>query len=94
MAPYMNERTRTFTVEATFAQQPPRLFPNLTAEANIVIRSKDVALTIPRSYLLPDTSVMVSEKEKRKVEIGLKDYQKVEILRGLQEGETIYSAAK
>ncbi|RYZ46057.1 MAG: HlyD family efflux transporter periplasmic adaptor subunit, partial [Sphingobacteriales bacterium] len=34
--PAMNQRTRSFTVEATFVSAPPTLYPNLTTEANIV----------------------------------------------------------
>jgi hypothetical protein len=32
----------------------------------------------------------VNNNEKRKVKIGLSDYQKVEILEGLEKDETIY----
>jgi multidrug efflux pump subunit AcrA (membrane-fusion protein) len=87
--PIMNERSRTFTVEAVFTKKPPVLFPNLTTEANILIFEKEKALTIPRAYLLADSLVMLENKEKRRVEIGLMDYQKVEILNGLEATETI-----
>ena len=87
--PIMNERSRTFTVEAAFTKKPPVLFPNLTTEANILIVEKEKALTIPRAYLLADSFVMLENKEKRRVEIGLMDYQKVEILHGLEATETI-----
>jgi len=92
--PFMNERSRTFTVEAEFTKRPPVLYPNLTAEANIVILSKESAMTIPRAYLVADSAVLLSNKETRKVETGLKDYQKVEILSGLQAGETILKPGK
>lgn len=85
----MNERTRTFTADADFTQPPPKLYPNLSTEANIVIQSKEKALTIPRSYLLNDSLVILANKEKRKVELGLRDYQKAEILSGLNAGESI-----
>ncbi len=87
--PIMNERSRTFTVEADFTQKPPTLYPNLSVEANIVLRSKEQALTIPRSFLMNDSLVMLENKETRKVEIGLKDYLKAEILSGLSANETI-----
>jgi HlyD family secretion protein len=90
----MNERTRTFTVEAVFTQKPSVLFPNLTTEANIVILEKAQTLTIPRVYLLGDTAVMLENKEIRHIEVGLKDYQKVEILSGLSENETILKPKK
>jgi len=87
--PAMNERTRSFTVEAGFVTTPPALYPNLTTEANIVIRAKEEALTIPRDYLLGDDFVLTEEDKKRKVQTGLKDYQKVEIVGGLTKDDVI-----
>jgi HlyD family secretion protein len=88
--PIMDERSRTFKIEAHFLQTPAKLYPNLTAEANIVIQTKKNVLTIPKSYLVDNTYVLVNTDEKRKVTIGLNDYQNAEILDGLQAGETIY----
>lgn len=87
--PIMNERSRSFTVEAVFITQPPSVYPNLTAEANILIQTKEDALTIPRSYLVNDSLVIMANDEKRKVITGLKDYKKVEIIKGLAANETI-----
>lgn len=87
--PSMNERSKSFTVEAGFVNQPPALFPNLTCEANIVIQQKDKALTIPRVCLVEDSYVILANKERRKVTTGLKDYQKVEILSGLTADDII-----
>lgn len=87
--PIMNERSRTFTVVADFVQKPPTLYPNLSTEANIVIQTKEKAMTIPRTYLVGDSLVILADNSKRKVETGLKDYLKVEIISGLSAGETI-----
>lgn len=87
--PIMDERSRSFTIEAGFTKRPPVLYPNLSAEANIVIRTKDKALTIPRNYLVNDSFVMTSKKERKLVVTGIKDYRKVEIISGLVSGETI-----
>ena len=88
--PIMEERSRTFKIEAHFVNPPQKLYPNLTAEANIVIKTKKNTMTIPKSYLIQDQYVLVNKDEKRKVKIGLSDYQKVEILEGLNAEETIY----
>lgn len=88
--PIMDERSRTFKIEAHFTNPPAKLYPNLTAEANIVIQTKKEALTIPKSYLVDDEYVLVNGDEKRKVKVGLSDYQNVEILEGLTADETIY----
>ena len=91
--PIMNNRSKSFTTEALFVKQPITLYPNLTCEANIIIQQKENALTIPRNYLLIGDSVIVEKGKKRKVIIGLKDYQKVEIITGLTTKEYIYKPA-
>jgi multidrug efflux pump subunit AcrA (membrane-fusion protein) len=85
----MNERSKSFLVEAVFTKAPPALYPNLTAEANIIIETKQNALSIPRSYLLDNEHVLLENKEKRKVVIGLKDYQRVEILQGISKEDVL-----
>ncbi|WP_333600103.1 efflux RND transporter periplasmic adaptor subunit [Flavobacterium sp.] len=88
--PIMDVRSRTFKIEAHFTKLPQQLYPNLTAEANIVIQTKKNVLTIPKSYLVNNEYVLVNKDEKRKVKIGLNDYEHVEILDGLSAEETIY----
>jgi len=87
--PIMNDRTRSFTIKASFVSSPPMLYPNLTAEANIVVQTKEKALTIPRNFLTDDNCVITNDKQKRKVVTGLKDYQKVEVLSGITETDII-----
>ena len=85
----MDDRSRSFEVEATFTSQPAHLYPNLTVEANILISTKENALTVPRSYLTDEDNLVLKNGEKRKVVTGLKDYQRVEIIRGLSKDELI-----
>ncbi|TDE17992.1 efflux RND transporter periplasmic adaptor subunit [Dyadobacter psychrotolerans] len=87
--PYMNERSKSFTIEAMFVKAPPTLYPNLTCEANIVISQKDKALTIPRDYLLDGGYVLLERDKKQKVSTGLMDYKRVEILSGLLGNENL-----
>lgn len=87
--PIMNERTRTFKAEASFIKNPKNIYPNLSAEANIIIQIKNKVLTIPRSYLIEDSYVLLSNMEKRKILVGLKDYDKVEVLNGLSEKDEL-----
>jgi multidrug efflux pump subunit AcrA (membrane-fusion protein) len=88
--PAMNERSKQFTVNAVFTRQPAILYPFLSAEANILIATKEDAMTIPRSYLIDESFVLTDKQNrKKKVVTGLKDYQKVEILSGLQRDESI-----
>jgi HlyD family secretion protein len=89
MEPIMNNQSRSFRVEASFITKPPDLYPNLNVEANIVTNSKQNALTIPRAYLLNEHYVVLKNGQKRKVEVGLMDYERVEIVQGLSENDII-----
>jgi len=82
--PLMNERSKTFKVEATFTKAPKRVFPNTSFEANIVLESKKKVLTIPRIYLLKGDSVLLANGKKVKVIVGLRDFEFVEILSGIK----------
>jgi multidrug efflux pump subunit AcrA (membrane-fusion protein) len=88
--PIMNERSRTFMVGAHFINPPKKLFPNLSAEANIIIQMKKNIITIPNNYIVDGKYVLINNNQKREIKTGLKDYQKVEVIEGLKENETIY----
>lgn len=81
--PLMNDRTKTFLVEAVFTRPPERLYPNISFEANILLHTKDKALLIPRTYLVNDSYVIKKGGERVRVTTGLMDYRKVEILSGI-----------
>ncbi len=87
--PLMNQSSKTFTVEAAFVKQPPILYPNLTLEASILIQTKKNVLTLPRKYIFQDEYVVKSNGEKIKVHLGLKDFQKAEILNGLNKEDEL-----
>jgi HlyD family secretion protein len=88
--PIMDERSRTFKIEAYFVAPPIKLYPNLTVEGNIIIQTKTNVITIPKKYLIDNEFVTIANEQKRKVKIGLSDYKNVEILSGLKQNETIY----
>lgn len=87
--PLMDPRSRTFTVKAQFTTLPATLYPNLTVEANIVVERKDTALTIPVEYLVDGGFVLTGKDERRPVEVGLRDLQRVEVLRGIDSSTVI-----
>jgi HlyD family secretion protein len=88
--PIMNEKIKSFTIEANFVKLPQTLYPFLTCEANIIIQQKQNAITIPRSYLMEGYFVMLEKEKKVKVKTGLKDYQKVEIVSGITKNDIIF----
>ncbi len=87
--PLMNEKSKSFTAEAVFVNFPDVLYPNLTFEANILIRTKENVLTVPRNYLSEDSRLYLKNGEILKVTSGLKDYQKIEITSGLKGNEAL-----
>lgn len=87
--PIMNEKSKSFKVEAFFTKSPSVLFPNMTVEANILIRTKENVLILPRNYLSENDEVFLKNGNKVKVKTGLKDYQKVEILNGITDEDEI-----
>ena len=87
--PAKDERTQTFKIEAVFSNNPPKLFPGLAGEANIVIAEKQDALLIPRDYLMDDNRVL-TEDGPVTVVTGLQDLNNIEIISGIDENETIY----
>ena len=88
--PLMNERSRTFKVEARFTKRPPQLYPNLTVEASIVIRTKENTLLVPASYIVDGTYVLTDSDEKTLVKLGARDMEKVEVLEGITANTTLY----
>jgi hypothetical protein len=60
----MDARSRTFKIEAHFTSTC-KTISNLTAEANIIIQTKENTITIP-SYLVDNDYVIVNNDEKKK----------------------------
>lgn len=87
--PIMNVQSKTFTIEAEFVKAPKTLYPNISFEANVVIKTKKDALLIPRNYLLNDSTVVNKAGKQVTVKTGLKDYQMVEILSGLDANDEL-----
>ncbi len=87
--PIMNPKLKSFKVDAIFTKQPSNLFPNLSAQANIIIEVKEKAITIPRAFLIDNEYVYLENKEKRKVKTGLMDYEKVEIVSGITTSDAL-----
>lgn len=87
--PILNLQSKTFTIEAEFVNPPSVLYPNISFEANVLIGTKKGALLIPRSYLLNDSIVVNKSGDQLIVKTGLKDYQMVEILSGIDANEEL-----
>ena len=86
----MDERSRTFRVEAHFTGQAPELFPNLSVEASIVLRVIEKALTIPAAYLVNGDHVLTSPEDSVVIKIGARDMERVEVLEGIDVNTVLY----
>jgi HlyD family secretion protein len=92
--PLMNEQSKTFLIEAQFTEGPKVLYPNISFEANIIIQTKGKALLIPRSYLLNDSTVIKANGQLANIKTGLKDYEKIEIISGVNTSDELKLPAK
>jgi multidrug efflux pump subunit AcrA (membrane-fusion protein) len=84
--PVVDPRDQSLRVDATLTDSLPGYYSGLALEANIIIRQKEQALVIPRTYLLPGDSVIISHdgnSRKVKVSKGVETLSEVEILAGL-----------
>lgn len=86
--PAKNERTQTFTVEGLFIENPVKLYPGLTGEANIIIAEKGKTLSLPREYINEQKQVN-TPNGLVKVKTGLQSMDRVEILSGIDSSTQI-----
>ena len=80
--PQKDLKSNAFIVDAFFEDPPKILYPGLAGEANIIIRKKEMALTIPRDFLL-DNNQVLTKNGLLDVKTGLMNMEYVEILEGL-----------
>ncbi len=81
--PILDAKSKTFTVEAEFSKAPPRLYPNLSLEANILIQVHPNALVIPRNLLWGQNQVITEDGDTLTVVLGIQTYEFVEIIGGI-----------
>jgi multidrug efflux pump subunit AcrA (membrane-fusion protein) len=89
--PTKDERSQTFKIEATFKEQPARLFNGLSGEANIIIAEKERVLCLP-SQLINENNEVNTPKGLVKVTTGLKNLAFTEIISGIDTSTVIYQA--
>ncbi|HVM89609.1 MAG TPA: HlyD family efflux transporter periplasmic adaptor subunit [Puia sp.] len=90
--PMMNEADQTFRVDAFFSDSTHQPYIHSSVEANIIIQTKNNALTIPRLAMVSDDSIMIKQNGKQKtiaVKTGIKTLDEVEIRDGLSETSEI-----
>ncbi|MEY3647630.1 MAG: hypothetical protein RLZ13_515, partial [Bacteroidota bacterium] len=87
--PILNTKSKTFTVIGQFVTAPPSLFPNLSLEANIITQIRPNALVIPRNLLLGQDRVLTQQGDTLRIQVGIKTYDFVEVLGGIEESTAL-----
>ena len=80
--PSLDQKTQSFKIEAVFEGQTPKLYPGLTAEANIITNTKNQANVIPLTYLI-DNKYVKTKDGNIEVKTGLRNFNQIEILSGI-----------
>lgn len=80
--PEKNERNQSFLVEAKFTDLPEQLYSGLAGEANIITAHREQAITIPRAYLVNDSTVRTPNGPVT-ISTGLQGIDRIEILSGI-----------
>jgi HlyD family secretion protein len=100
VAPYvldLEKQNRTIEVEVELEDQEfsRSLLPGTSADVEVILEVKESVLRIPTSSLLEGSRVLVVQAEmlvERAVTIGIKNWNWVEILTGLSEGDRIVTS--
>ena len=93
---FMNPDVKTYSTEITLDHTPEGLKPGMSAQAEILVATRDAALQVPIAAVHVDKGFQVvyaktsAGVETRRVEVGLSNDQSVEITSGLAEGEEVY----
>jgi HlyD family secretion protein len=88
----LNQLDQSFRVDAEFIGLMPSSFVGMTIEANVIVNKKPKALVIPKSVLIDEGSVIVlknGKNEKVKIKKGIENYEEVEVLSGISEGDIL-----
>lgn len=94
----MNEQTRTLLVEAIGANPHGRLVSGQSARLNLALHTANDALKVPSQALMPSAqgyAVYVSRNNKVQfapVVIGQRGAQEVQIISGLNQGDTVITS--
>lgn len=93
--PAVQEDTRSLTIRAEFINNGYELLPGMSATATLQLQKNDEALMIPTQAVIPvlkgqKVFVRMGGKAKEvKIKTGLRQAEKIEVLEGLKEGDSL-----
>ena len=88
-------RTVEIEVELNDHDFASRLLPGTSADVEVILQVRDAVLRVPTATLLEGSKVLVVDDDRlveRSVEIGLRNWDFVEITSGLHEGEAVVTS--
>jgi len=96
ITPVVDLASRTATVQIKIPNEDHRLKPGMFARIKILVKERKDVLIIPRdAIILEDSSNYVfvvkddNNVQRKKIEIGLNEDNKFEVIKGLDEGEIV-----
>ena len=92
--PKLNRTDQSFRVDAEFVGEHPDSYYGLTVEANIIISQNKHVLTIPKTYVIGNDSVMIEQdgkKQKVRFQKGAENFDLVEVKGGLTQASKLIS---
>jgi len=98
IAPYVldqEKQARTVEIEAEFDDPDEGLLlPGYSADVEVILDSRDDTLRIPASVVFDDNHVFVFDAEagaleEREIEVGISNWEFVEVVSGLSEGDRV-----
>jgi multidrug efflux pump subunit AcrA (membrane-fusion protein) len=94
--PTADPANKTYEVKVQFVDPPAKLRVGMTAELNFIENVRENALLIPTSAILDDQVYVPRDGKYQPVDVkvGVRSLEKVEILGGLKEGDSIVADVK
>ncbi len=97
--PQIDETTRTIKVRALVQNAKAKLLPGAFAKIDLGLKNIEGALMVPTQCIIPDARnkklivVTNGKAEFRKVETGLRNESSIQIIKGVEAGDTIVATA-
>ena len=90
IAPRVDNATKSLKIKVALLENIP-IQPGMSAELNILQLEKQQALLIPTTALMGDNVWIVEDgrARQRAIKSGIRDSQKIEVLEGLNRGDTV-----
>jgi len=92
LSPGADPLSGTFTGEIEIDNPHNLLTTGLYASGKVIYQEEDSVLTVPASALLPDSTIFILKDgtaHEHKAKVGMTDTDAIEILSGIQQGDTV-----